>query len=125
MDNLCDSFLFLLRYSNARKLNCSVLISIYTSPSFSLQFTLHYMQPLPTGVMTLTINGEQVIFGSYETKDELVQAVKDYCMEQVQAGAITQDEADSYVEQAENPFSFDWFDDIRPNTINNANVTSV
>jgi len=62
-------------------------------------------------VMTININGESVNLGPYDTKDELVQAVKDYCAEQVAAGKMTQEQADSYNSQADNPFSNDWFED--------------
>jgi len=61
--------------------------------------------------MTININGESVKLGPYDTKDELVQAVKDYCAEQVEAGKMTQEQADGYISQAENPFSNDWFKD--------------
>jgi len=54
-------------------------------------------------VMTINVNGKSANFGPYDTKDQLADAVKDYCVGQIDAGNMTQGQADNYIRQAVNP----------------------
>ncbi len=47
-------------------------------------------------------NAEPIVFGPYETREQLIEAVKPYCEEQVQAGNMTRDEADKIIADAAN-----------------------
>lgn len=48
-------------------------------------------------------DGKNVIFDldSYDSKEELLEAVKSYCKDQVEAGNMTQQEADEFIEMAD------------------------
>ncbi len=55
----------------------------------------------PSYVMTImNDDSEQIIFGPYDTKEELLNELKPYCDQQVEAGAMTQDEADTIIQNA-------------------------
>ena len=41
------------------------------------------------------------VFGPYDTKEELLDAIKPYCEEQVRLGNMTQQEADEIIEKYE------------------------
>ncbi len=47
-------------------------------------------------------NSEPVVFGPFETKEQLLEAVKPYCEKQVQSGNMTRDEADNIISNAAN-----------------------
>ena len=44
---------------------------------------------------------ETKVFGPYDTKEELLDAIKSYCEEQVRLGNMTQKEADEIIEKYE------------------------
>ena len=46
------------------------------------------------GLYIRLANGEEKTFGPYETSEELLAAVRPFCMQQVQLGNMTQSEAD-------------------------------
>lgn len=60
------------------------------------------------GIQYLSVEGaaiasdkETKVFGPYDTKEELLDAIKSYCEEQVRLGNMTQQEADEIIEKYE------------------------
>lgn len=53
------------------------------------------------GIVIVLDNGDTVNFGSYDTKEELLMAVKPYCEEQVKLGNMTQQEAEEIIQKYE------------------------